>query len=241
MDNLAIIQRLSEDQPLFHYVEESTVQRVAAAGAVIQSGPASMAVTPGVLTWMATHLHKDMVTLETGAGYSTIALAATVRHHYCCTWGSDEVERIREYMSKVNIPDDKVTFIVGPSDDTLPKLQPAVKLDFAYVDGCHGYPFPALDWYYINKHLRVGGIVGMDNAELRTVREHCEFLEENGTYRKIGQVLEGAFAWFYEKLADQPFEWVDQPYARAKRDSSAWTIRNRVKRKASRLIKPYLY
>src|SRR5258708_21720739 len=42
---------------------------------------------------------------------------------------------------------------------------------------------PALDWHYIDKHLKIGGLLGMDNVELRPIREHCEFLEENEVYR----------------------------------------------------------
>ena len=57
--------------------------------------------------------------------------------------------------------------LIGSTDETLPQLGIETLVDFAYVDGCHGYPFPALDWHYIDGRLRVGGIIGMDNAELR--------------------------------------------------------------------------
>lgn len=111
-------------------------------------------------------------------------------------------------------------------------------IDFAYIDGCHGYPFPALDWHFIDKHLKVGGIIGMDDAELRPVREHCEFLEENGTYRLDGVVN---FARFYTKLMNQNQEWIDQAYSRAKKDPGDWRLLTRIRRKASKWLKPYLY
>ena len=96
-----------------------------------------------------------------------------------------------------------MTFILGSTDDTLPRLEVGKILDFAYVDGCHGYPFPALDWHYIDKHLKIGGLLGMDNVELRPIREHCEFLEENEVYRLAGIVIDGCFVRFYEKQAGQ--------------------------------------
>src|SRR5216684_1815001 len=71
---------------------------------------------------------------------------------------------------------------------------------------------------YIDKHLKIGGLLGMDNVELRPIREHCEFLEENEVYRLAGIVIDGYFVRFYEKQADQEREWVDQRYSRAKQD-----------------------
>jgi hypothetical protein len=51
----------------------------------------------------------------------------------------------RDYLERIGVPPEKVTFILGSTDDTLPRLEIGKILDFAYVDGCHGYPFPALD------------------------------------------------------------------------------------------------
>jgi hypothetical protein len=81
----------------------------------------------------------------------------------------------------------------------------------------------------------------MDNAELRPVREHCEFLEENKVYRLAGNVIDGAFVRFYEKLGDQDREWIDQPYSRAKKDPCDWRLPTRIRRKLSKLLKPHLY
>ena len=78
----------------------------------------------------------------------------------------------------------------------------------------------------------------MDDAQLRPVREHCEFLEENGTYQLAGVV---SFARFYRKLTDQKREWIDQAYSRAKKDTGDWRLMTRIRRKASKWLKPYLY
>src|SRR5262249_55143042 len=102
-------------------------------------------------------------------------------------------------------------------------------------------PFPALDWHYIDRFMKVGGIVGMDNAELRPVREHCEFLEENGTYRLEDVLWPGDIVRTDVKLADQDREWIAQAYGRAKRDPVSSTLGTRAKRKLSKWIKPYLY
>jgi hypothetical protein len=190
---------------------------------------------------MADRLTGDMITFETGAGLTLVLFATLARHHYCCTSESLEQIKIRDYLERIGVPLEKVTFILGSTDDTLPRLEIGKILDFAYVDGCHGYPFPALDWHYIDKHLKIGGLLGMDNVELRPIREHCEFLEENEVYRLAGIVIDGYFVRFYEKQADQEREWVDQRYSRAKQGPCDWRLSTRIRRKVGKLLKPYLY
>ena len=241
MDKSQVLTCLERDRPLFHFADEKGARRSALLGYDISPGEFSMAVPPGVLRWIANHLADDMVTIETGAGYTTVLFAALAKHHYCCTALQREVDKISTYLEQIGIANDKVTFVTGPSDEMLPRLGIGKIIDFAYIDGCHGYPFPALDWHHIDKYLKVGGLLGMDNAELRPVREHCEFLEENGAYRLVTLHFEGYFVRFYEKLMDQEREWIYQSYSLAKKDPCDGRLATRIKRKASQLIKPYLF
>jgi len=242
MDKLKLLAQLAQDKPLFHHLDEEGVRRAALVGATLPLGDVSMAVPPSVLRWIADHLTEDMVTIETGAGHTTVLFAAAAKHHFCYTVSQLEADRIRAYLERVGVSNEKLTVVLGSTDDTLPRLQAETIVDFAYIDGCHGYPYPALDWLYIDKHLRLGGILGMDNAELRPVREHCEFLEENGAYRRIARLSDGYFVRCYEKVMMAPDrEWVDQPYSRAKRDPCDQRLLTRVRRKATTWIKPFLY
>lgn len=241
MDKTTVLSRLAQDKPLFHHLDEDGVRRVAAADITASVGDTSWAVPPGVLRWIADRLSSEMITIETGAGKTTVLFAALAKHHYCCTPSQREADKIRAYLDRIGVPNEKLTFLIGPSDETLPQFRVETLLDFAYIDGCHGHPFPALDWHYIDKYLKVGGIIGMDNAELRPVREQCEFLEENGTYRLAGVVAEGYFALFYSKLMDQQREWIDQAYSRAKKDPCDGRLQTRIRRKATKWLKPYLY
>jgi predicted O-methyltransferase YrrM len=238
MDKTMVLDRLAQDKPLFHHLDDDGVQRVALAGITAPPGDTSWAVGPVVLRWIADHVSGEMVTAETGAGKTTVLFTALAKHHYCCTVSEREADKIRAYLERIGVPNDKLTFLVGTTDETLSRFGSETLIDFAYIDGCHGYPFPALDWHYIDKHLNVGGIIGMDDAQLRPVREHCEFLEENGTYQLAGVV---SFARFYRKLTDQKREWIDQAYSRAKKDTGDWRLMTRIRRKASKWLKPYLY
>jgi Methyltransferase domain len=241
MDKSEVLARLAQDKPLFHYVDETGMRHVAQAGITIGVGEISWGIGPRVLRWIADHLTGDMITLETGAGFSTVLFAALGRDHYCCSFRRRETDKIRDYLEQIGISPEKVTFIHGSSDETLPQLEIGKIVDFAYVDGCHGYPFPALDWHYIDKHLKIDGVLGMDNVELRPVREHCEFLEENEVYRLEATVIDGYFVRFYVKQADQQREWVDQRYSRAKRDPCDWRLSTRIRRKLSKFLKPHPY
>lgn len=241
MNKTEIQIRLAEDKPLFHAIDEDGARLATEAGVPVTAGDVSWSVSPGVLRWIADRVTPDMVTIETGAGYTSVVFAALAKHHYCCTYPPREEQKIREYLEQIGVPQSKVTFMLGSTDATLPALSPEVRVDFGYIDGCHGYPYPALDWHYIDKHLVVDGIVGMDNVELRPVREHCEFLEENGSYRLIDKVTEGYFVHFYRKVADEGREWIQQTYSKAKKDPCDNRLATRMRRNASRLIKPHLF
>jgi len=219
VDKAKVLHRLTVDNPAFHYAREDQIRRVMAAGFDMTAGECNLAPSAEVLRWIAGRVTADMITIETGAGQTTVLFAALAKHHYCCTEAAEEIERIRTYMEGIGIPSGNVTFLLGSSDVALPQLKIGERFDFAFIDGCHGYPFPAMDWHHIDKLLRVGGLLGMDNVELRPVREHCEFLEENGSYERIATITaEGYFVRFYEKLRDEHREWVDQEYSRSKRD-----------------------
>jgi predicted O-methyltransferase YrrM len=236
-----VLARLATDRPKFHYVTAENSLGHAAKGIDLPEGPIDISVSPGVLTWIAGHVKTGSVTAETGSGYTTVVLASLARRHHCFTHDPDERDRILAYLPTVGIDPDRVTFHIGSTDQTLPVFRLDTPLDFAYLDGCHGYPFPALDWHYLDKHLRVGGVVGMDNVELRPVREHCHFLEENGSYRRVGFVYESYFAHFYEKQADEGREWSEQAYSRSKKDPCDWRLKTRIKRRLSRAVRPWLY
>lgn len=237
-----LVQRLYRENPLFHFADERGARRSAELGYNIPpNAEFSMAVTPPVLRWIANHLRQDMITLETGAGYTTVVFAALAAHHHCCTVSEQEVEKISTYLTHIGVPASKVTFHVGRTDETLPRLDLGQVVDFAYIDGCHGYPYPALDWHYIDGHLKIGGLLGMDNAELRPVREHCEFLEEDGSYKLEHVITDVYFVRLYRKLRDEHREWIYQPYSLAKKDPCDGRLITRLKRKASRWIKPHLF
>ena len=129
MDKSEVLARLGQDNPLFHYMGDDEVRRATPAGYTLGVGEVSFGVGPNVLRWIADRLTGDMITFETGAGLSTVLFATLARHHYCCTAARREADKIRDYLER--IAPEKVTFILGSTDDTLPRLQIGKILDFA--------------------------------------------------------------------------------------------------------------
>jgi len=212
-----LINRLLADNPSLYVFSDDDLKRCDAAlrevGIEMKPGLLNMAPpVPHVFRYFLEKVQKDHYTLETGAGQTTIALAALAKHHTCVTKDERPVPLIKEYMAKAGIPEERVTFVLDSSDKALPGLRLANKLDFVYIDGCHGYPFPSLDWHFIDEHLNVGGIAGFDNTEIIAVGDHCRFLDQDKSYELIDSFCFGDMYGvnFYRKLAEEDREWIFQ-------------------------------
>ncbi len=206
-----IAKRLITEQPLLHFASEEVAREVVEyTGLDFKAGPTSFAVASFVIEYLAEIVKSDHLTIETGGGHTTVLLAALSRHHTCITPDTKSIESITAYMEEVGIPKDKVSFVAESSEIALPKLEVREKLDFAYIDGNHAYPIPAIDWHFIDLHMKVGGIIGLDNAEIPAVEEVCVFLEKNKTYRWLRTLIcppeakQNYCVKFYTKLKDEP-------------------------------------
>ena len=116
-----------------------------------------------------------MATLETGAGASTIVFAASGAEHEAVTPSQDEADRILAECERRGISTERLTFRIGSSADVLRDWEPR-PLDFALVDGAHAFPYPTLDWWYLRPHVKIGGLMLLDDAYMPPVAavvEHC--------------------------------------------------------------------
>jgi hypothetical protein len=83
--------------------------------------------------------------------------------------------------------------VLGPTQRTLPAHQFAGPLDFALLDGPHGYPFPELEYYYVYPHLAPGALLVIDDIQIRSIHNLYAFLCEDRMFRKVGVTLTTAF------------------------------------------------
>lgn len=162
-----------------------------------------------VLRYIEGALEPGAKTLETGAGISTVLFALRSSEHTCITPTEQEVTLIRAYAEKRNISLEHVHFIVEYSQNVLPSLA-REDLDVVLIDGGHGYPIPAIDWFYTARMLKTGGIVVIDDVQLWTGLELRRFLNEEDAWRLVRN-FERSVA--YAKVGEEyAREWCFQPY-----------------------------
>jgi predicted O-methyltransferase YrrM len=80
----------------------------------------------------------------------------------------------------------RVDFHGEPSFRVLPRLEAdGLRLDLAFIDGWHTFDFSLVDFFYIDRMLRPGGVVAIDDTQWPSVRKLCRYLVTNRAYRVV--------------------------------------------------------
>jgi len=78
---------------------------------------------------------------------------------------------------------DLVEFMEMPSAEALPRLlSQGLQVDFALIDGWHSFDQVMVDFFYVDRLLRVGGVVVLDDAHMPGVRKACRYIVTNRPY-----------------------------------------------------------
>jgi len=81
---------------------------------------------------------------------------------------------------------DLVELMEMPSHQALPILEArGHQVDFAFIDGMHTFDHTLVDFFYIDRLLKVGGVVALDDADFAAVRKVCRFIASNRSYRVL--------------------------------------------------------
>ena len=162
------------------------------------------------LGWLEANVTPGMATLETGSGSSTLVFAAARAEHEAVTPDSAEEARVRRECERRGIDSSSVRFRIGPSHEVLPQLE-ARPLDLVLLDGAHGFPYPVLDWWYVAPHVRVGGVVLLDDAYMPPVRVLVDALRDQPAWEVAAAVSPRTVA--VRKVAEglPPFDWRGEP------------------------------
>lgn len=62
------------------------------------------------------------------------------------------------------------------------------RFDFAYIDGDHSFACTFLDFFYLDKMLEVGGIIGFNDCGMRSVQRVVSYLKANLEYEQVHEV-----------------------------------------------------
>jgi hypothetical protein len=206
----ARIERLVANPPLLHR-----------DGA---GNPANYGIDPLLVPYLREYVRPGGNTMETGSGISTIVFLLLGACHSSVTPNGDEAERILGYCREHGIPTKTYTPIVARSELALPALADEPRLEVALVDGNHAFPVPCLDWFYLTRILKQGGVMIVDDIQLWSGKILADFLCAEDPWQRLARTPRFAV---YRLLAT-PDEtlgrwWGQQPYViRHSRSGRLW-------------------
>jgi len=178
----------------------------------VHGGLTTWGVSPEMARFLDRHLRPGAVTLETGAGFSTIViLRHAVARHISITPYGDEFETIRTCCAAVGIDARPLEAIVVRSQDYL-RSATLPPLDLVLIDGAHAFPIPFLDWYYTAAALKPGGLMLVDDLQLATGAILADFMRADDRWEEVER--DHRFA-AYRKLVhpiEDERDWLGQAY-----------------------------
>jgi predicted O-methyltransferase YrrM len=153
--------------------------------------------------------------LETGAGATTL-LFLCLAPHALTTIAPDAAlqQRVLEEAKARGISTDRLRFLCDRSEIALPRLADAHEsIDVGLIDGNHGWPAVFVDFCYINRMLRKGGLLFVDDVQLHSVSQLFLLLRHQEEFDLVS--LDGKFATF-RKVRDHEFlpDWRAEPFIR---------------------------
>jgi predicted O-methyltransferase YrrM len=72
-------------------------------------------------------------------------------------------------------------------------LEAGTEVDFAYIDGMHTFDYVALDAFYLDKLLRVGGVLALNDCGFRSIHKFLRFFRSHRHYEEIDVGLPSDF------------------------------------------------
>jgi hypothetical protein len=237
MNKTQTLDRILADRPAFHRKAETPEGFRASRSALppkminyfdTMRGRQDWGISKDFARYLLNVVAPDMITLETGAGISTLIFALGGSKHTAIAPWSDEFEAARDYAEKLEIDMSRVNFIASPSEELLPTLD-ITDIDIVFIDGMHAFPWPILDWYFTADRLKVGGLMILDDTQLRPVGILSEFLRADmPRWRPVEAI--GRTDVFQKIAPAHDVAWHEQPWSVQQRP-----ILERVKGRLARL------
>jgi hypothetical protein len=128
-------------------------------------------------------------TAETGCGKSTILLSNISENHTIFAIDdsiSNSLNSSIDFFKKHPLTkNDRIKIVLGPTQITLPAYKNFHDYDVVLLDGPHGYPFPELEYYYFYPHVKIGGILIIDDIHIPSVGRMADFIAEDVMFNLI--------------------------------------------------------
>ncbi len=176
----------------------------------------SGSLSPQVL-WRIFELHCQIgakTSAETGCGLTTLVLSQLSERHLSFT--VDFGDSLPNTRSHPLFRSETTTFIVNPTQVSLPGWKFAEPLDFVILDGPHAYPFPDLEYFHFYPQIREGGVLVIDDIHIPTIGHLHDFLRDDEMWEHLGDVDTTGFfqRTHVEMLSPHGDGWPQQRYNR---------------------------
>ena len=155
---------------------------------------------------------------ETGTGCSTLVFLSLDPGAVITISPAPELhDRTRAEAISRGIDLSPARFVDDRSETALPLLAlvEGVELDAAFIDGNHGWPAVFVDFCYLNRMLRPGGLMFIDDVQIYAVAQLvCLLREQQPHYEFVA--IDGKMATFRKGL-DLPYlpDWRTEPFITA--------------------------
>jgi len=153
-------------------------------------------VPPVVLDGLHRHISAEeaQLTVETGTGKTTLLLSHLSSRHVVFTQeDTGDGDSLQAVRNSPLLHAGTVEFVIGPTQRSLLHHQFDGPIDVAYLDGPHAYPFPELEYWAVYPHIRSGGLLVIDDVQIRTIANMYRFLKADAMWDLIEVVANTAF------------------------------------------------
>jgi hypothetical protein len=154
------------------------------------------------------------------SGRTTLLFSHLSERHL--VFAKDDANSVSAVRASALLWSDRVTFVEGPTQRTLPAHEFEGSFQVVLIDGPHGYPFPDLEYYYFYPHLDAGGLLILDDTRIPSISRMLEIVKADPMFELIETVRDTAFL----KRTDAPTidpcgdHWWLQGYNRSYYDES---------------------
>lgn len=166
-------------------------------------------------------------TCETGCGSSTVAFSHHAARHvvYCdddTASGTADLAYVREHP---DLRADRVSYIVGPTPETLFNESTLGEIDALLINGSHAYPIPDLEYFALERHLKPQGLLMISDIRVPAVKRMFDILLQDERLR-LDRVVDSTA--FFFRVADDAFvateqDWRGQRYNRLSYPAHNWS------------------
>jgi hypothetical protein len=150
---------------------------------------------------------------ETGAGRTTLLFSHLSDDHV--VFALDAGESLSQTQRSPLLQTERVRFVEGPTQKTLPRYEFDRTFQAVLIDGPHGYPFPDLEYYYFYPHLAPGGLLIIDDIQIPSIGRMLEIVRADPMFEFLELVGTTAFLGRTDAPAIDPCSdsWWLQPRA----------------------------